>query len=100
MTSGQIVEVRGGRTTHLTVRFTTATGEEVTAEVSDPSTRTKQQVGAPITLRYDPGDPAGRVADANDETAVVTRWLLVVGGGAMLTAIGWVMWRRPLRPGR
>ncbi|PWU56036.1 hypothetical protein DLJ47_07210 [Micromonospora sp. S4605] len=100
VTSGQIVEVRGGKTTHLTVRFTTATGERVTAEVTDPGTTTRQEVGAPIRLRYDPDDPAGRVADADDGTALGTRWILVVGGVALLAATGWAMWRRPRRADR
>ncbi|SCG54862.1 Protein of unknown function [Micromonospora echinaurantiaca] len=100
VTVGQIVEVRGGKTTYLTVRFTTATGEQVTAEVTDPGTGTRQEVGAPIRLRYDPDDPAGRVADADDDAALGTRWILVIGGAALLAATGWAMWRRPHRPGR
>ncbi|GAA2596719.1 hypothetical protein GCM10010399_29200 [Dactylosporangium fulvum] len=97
VTTGQIVAVRTGKAVYLTVRFATATGERITADVTNPSTKTKREVGAPISLRYDPEDPAGRVADADDDRAVQSRWLLVVGGAGLLTAIGWATLWRPFR---
>ncbi len=92
VTTGRIVEVQGGKRTSLTVQFTTAAGDEVTAEVIDPSASTKQEEGAPITLRYDPQAP-DRVADVKDDVAVGSRWLLVAAGGALLAGTGWAAWR-------
>lgn len=54
-TTGQVIDKSKGRNPSITVSFTTATGEEVTAETDE---YVKRKVGDSLPLIYDPGDPA------------------------------------------
>ncbi|GAA1797723.1 hypothetical protein GCM10009682_19210 [Luedemannella flava] len=61
------------------VRFVSLSGETVTARVHDQGSG-PYEVGGPMSVSYDPDDPAGRVEDVDGTNAAITRWLYTVSG--------------------
>lgn len=83
--TGDVVAVSYGKSgTHATVRFTTADGKTVQADVSNPGDETEVKVGAQMPIRYDPKDPTGRVGDANGGAGPF--WSVGLGGVVLLVA--------------
>ncbi|MFF5235347.1 DUF3592 domain-containing protein [Dactylosporangium sp. NPDC000521] len=83
VTTGDIVSVsytKGGY--FAEVRFTTADGRTVQADVSSPGDATEVKVGARMEVRYDPKDPTGRVEDPSGDGS--SRWMAGIGGVVLL----------------
>ncbi|MGI5183425.1 DUF3592 domain-containing protein [Dactylosporangium sp. CA-152071] len=83
VTTGDIVSVsytKGGA--FAEVRFTTADGRTVQADVSNTGDATEVKVGARMEVRYDPKDPTGRVEDPSGDGS--TRWMVGIGGVVLL----------------
>lgn len=78
----------------ITVRFTTADGEQV-------ETRTDRltfvpPVGAPVPVRYDPTDPEAVAMDGYNRTSLLTNVLL--GLFAVTLGAAWLTFRRRNEP--
>jgi hypothetical protein len=56
-TVGEVVDIHGGRSKYVVVRFRNTTGAEVSAEVGNYSWEPKPRVGDHPELVFDPGDP-------------------------------------------
>ncbi|MEV8511095.1 DUF3592 domain-containing protein [Dactylosporangium sp. NPDC051484] len=85
VTTGDVVAVSYSRSgLNAVVRFTTADGKTVQADVSDTGDETEVEVGARMQIRYDPMDPTGRVEDANGGAGAF--WLVGLGGVVLLAA--------------
>ncbi|UWP81489.1 DUF3592 domain-containing protein [Dactylosporangium fulvum] len=83
VTTGDVVAVSYGKSgPSAAVRFTTADGKTVQANVSNPGDETEVKVGARMQIRYDPKDPTGRVEDANGGAGAF--WPVGLGGVALL----------------
>ena len=79
-----VLEVHCGRSSWVALRFTTATGREVTADVGNYSRNPRPRVGDRQVIIYDPSDPDGLVADVRTGPDFDLPWLL--GAGALLAA--------------
>ena len=86
--TAQVLDVHGGRSTWVQVRFVTAAGDQVVADLSDPPSGALLTVGESIAVRYDPADPDGRVEFVGDDQAGLTRWFLMVTGPLLLALAG------------
>ncbi|MER7001708.1 DUF3592 domain-containing protein [Dactylosporangium sp. NPDC000555] len=85
VTTGDVVAVSYGKSgPSAAVRFTTADGKTVQADVSDTGDETELKVGAQMQIRYDPKDPTGRVEDANGGAGAF--WLVSLSGVVLLVA--------------
>ncbi|WP_425553689.1 DUF3592 domain-containing protein [Dactylosporangium salmoneum] len=85
VTTGDVVAVSYDKSgTNAAVRFTTADGKTVQANVSNPGDETEVKVGARIQIRYDPKDPTGRVGDVNGGGGAF--WSVGLGGVVLLVA--------------
>jgi hypothetical protein len=89
VTTGDIVAASYGKSgPNATVRFTTADGKTVQADVSNPSDETEVEVGARMRIRYDPKDPTGLVEDANGGAGAF--WPVGLGGVALLVVAAYL----------
>ncbi|MEV6924759.1 DUF3592 domain-containing protein [Dactylosporangium sp. NPDC051485] len=85
VTTGDIVAVSYGRSgPTAAVRFATADGRTVQANVSNPGDATEVEVGARMQVRYDPKDPTRRVRDADGDADAP--WPVGLGGVVLLVA--------------
>ncbi|WP_330186353.1 DUF3592 domain-containing protein [Dactylosporangium sp. AC04546] len=83
VTTGDVVAVSYSKSgPNAAVRFTTADGRTVQANVSNSGDETEVKVGARIQIRYDPEDPTGRVEDANGGAGPF--WTVGLGGVVLL----------------
>jgi hypothetical protein len=99
--TAEVVRLHGGtRGTSATVRFTTTAGETVVTRLTDPPTGQSLDPGAPLQIRYDPDDPAGRVMAVNENQAVFTRWFRAGSGVVLLALVGFGIWWWTRRPAR
>lgn len=97
-----VTAVHGGRDSYVTLEFTTATGEDVTADVGNYRWSPSPKVGDTPTVIYDPRDPSGLVADARQGPDFFVVWLIAAGGvfaAVMwwLTFTGRIDWREAAR---
>ncbi len=87
-TPAVVTAVQDGRSSYVTVRFTTPAGTTVTADVGNYDWQPEPRVGDQPAVVYDPDDPTGNVADIRMGPAFLTPWLLAAGavaaGGAFL----------------
>jgi hypothetical protein len=98
-TVGEVVDIHGGRSKYVVVRFRNTTGAEVSAEVGNYSWEPKPHVGDHPELVFDPGDPAGNVADARTGPDFLSVWLWGLGAelaGALMvpTRTGRLDWSK------
>jgi Protein of unknown function (DUF3592) len=98
-TVGEVVDIHGGRSKYVVVRFRNTTGAEVSAEVGNYSWEPKPRVGDHPELVFDPGDPAGNVADARTGPDFLSVWLWGLGAalaGALMvpTRTGRLDWNK------
>jgi hypothetical protein len=98
-TVGEVVDIHGGRSKYVVVRFRNTTGAEVSAEVGNYSWEPKPRVGDHPELVFDPGDPAGNVADARTGPDFLSVWLCGLGAalaGALMvpTRTGRLDWHK------
>lgn len=89
--AAEIVTVHSGNGhgVSVTVRFTTGAGQEIVADVVDPPVGPPLEPGAPLQVRYDTRDPAGRVIPANQNQWSITMWFLLVSGFALVALSGY-----------
>lgn len=97
-----VTAVHGGRAAYVTVEFTTATGQQVSADVGNYRWSPTPHVGDTSTVLYDPDDPSGLVADVRQGPDFFSVWLFVAGAvfaAAMwwATHTGWIDWEERAR---
>jgi hypothetical protein len=98
----QVIEVHDGRDSSVVLRFQTADGHAVTADVGNYYWRPKPRVGDRQTVLYDPDQPEDNVADTRLGPDFSATWFLSVGGGIAATLtwptitgrIDWMRFRR------
>lgn len=78
----------------ITVRFTTLDGEQV--EASTDRLTFLPPVGAPVPVRYDPGDPDRVAMDGYSRTSLLSTALL--GLFAVTLGAAWLTFRRRHEP--
>jgi len=101
-TPAVVTAVHGGRSSYVTVRFTTRAGTTVTADVGNYDWQPDPQVGDEPTVVYDPDDPPGNVADVRMGPDFLNPWLLAAGAVAAAGAFfgtwtGRIDWARAAR---
>lgn len=92
-TTATVLEVHDGKSNWVVLRFTTATGGKVTAEVANYDWQPTPRVGDRPTIVYDPSDPGGLVADARSGPDFLSAWL-VGGCGVLAAALVWPTFTR------
>jgi len=83
-TPAVVTAVHDGHDAYVTVRFTTAAGRTVSADVGNYDWQPEPRVGDEPTVVYDPDDPSANVADVRLGPDFLSPWLL--GGGAVAAA--------------
>ena len=82
-----VTAVHGGKDNYVTLEFTTASGEPVTADVGNYRWSPSPHVGDTPTVLYDPQDPSGLVADVRQGPDFFSVWLICAG--AVFAAVMW-----------
>lgn len=92
-TRATVIEVNGGKSPSVIVRFTTTAGQHVTAEVENYKFQPKPRLGDEPHVIYDPDDPDGNVSDVRMGPDFFTPW--ATGIGAVVAAIvAWATFTR------
>jgi hypothetical protein len=80
--------------TTVWLHFTGPDGAKIDAIVHDPPDTVRLEAGGTLPVRYDSGDPTGRIKPVGADDATFVRWLLLSFSTLLLTMIGRAVVRR------
>jgi hypothetical protein len=74
--------------TTVWLHFTLPGGDQVDAVVHDPPESVLLKAGSTLLVRYDPGDPTGRIEPFGADAETYVRWLVLGISTMILLMIG------------